>query len=433
MRKAERIKETLKQTKERRKNQVCKVYQLKLQNLSIADVETFARMFLEAKWLYNYIVADVDNRLNSKTWKLKEVEIKTPNGFESRKIEVLSSQIRQGIVERIKNNLKALKKLKKQGYRVGKLDFKSEISSIPLKQYGNTYKVDRDKNRVKIQGIKKKFRVLGLHQIPEEAELSNAYLVKKPSGYYLHITCYIPKELNKPKQTIHKAIGVDFGIKNQITISNGVVIRWSVPETKRLKRLQKAISRKKRGSRNYQKVRKKLQKEWEYIGNVRKDIQNRIYALLKSYDLVAIQDENIKGWHSGLFGKQVQSTGIGGITSRLKHSLETLILVDRYTPTTKTCSRCGHIQEMRLDQRVFRCEACGVVIDRDLNASLNILRIALEQTKTQGLAVPLKETALPVDRREVKPVEREVTARILGSNPYIRVNSLCEAGSPLLQ
>ena len=274
----------------------------------------------------------------------------------------------------ITNNLKALKKLKKQGYRVGKLDFKSEISSIPLKQYGNTYKVDRDKNRVKIQGIKKKFRVLGLHQMPEEAEISNAYLVKKTSGYYLHITCYIPKELNKPKQTIHKPIGVDFGIKNQITLSNGVVIRWSVPETKRPKRLQKAISRKKRDSRNYQKIRKKLQKEWEYIGNVRKDIQNRIYALLRCYGIVAIQDENIKGWHSGLFGKRVQSTGIGGITSRLKHSLETLIPVDRYTPTTKTCSRCGHIQEMRLDQRVFKCEACGVEIDRDLNASLNILR-----------------------------------------------------------
>jgi len=430
MLKTEKIKRTLKQTKKRRKNQVCKVYQLKLQNLSTADIEILDRMFLEAKWLYNYIVADVSNRLNSKAWKLKEVEIKTPGGFESRKIEVLSSQIRQGIVERIKNNLKALKKLKEQGYKVGKLDFKSEISSIPLKQYGNTYKIDKNKNRVKIQGIKKKFRILGLHQIPEEAEISNAHLVKKPSGYYLHITCYVPKELNKPKQAIHEAIGVDFGIKNQITLSNGIVIRWNVPETKRLKKLQRSLARKKRGSKNYQKTKKKLQKEWEYITNIRKDIQNRIYALLRCYDIVAIQDENIKGWHSGLFGKQVQSTGIGGIISRLKHSLETLILVDRYAPTTKTCSRCGHIQEIGLNQRVFRCENCGLEIDRDLNASLNILRIALEQ---KGLTDPLEMSVLPVGCGKVKPVEREVTARILGNTPYIRVNFLCEAGSPLLQ
>jgi len=160
--------------------------------------------------------------------------------------------------------------------------------------------------------------------------------------------------------------------------------------------------------------------------NARKDIQNKIFALLKCYSLVAIQDENIKGWHSGWFGKQIQSTGIGGITSRLKHSLETLILVDSFDATTKVCSNCGCIQELELSDRVFRCNDCRFEIDRDLNASINILKRAIKEETTS-----LKN--LPPDWREVTPVEREVTARILGSNPYIRVNSLVEAGSSLLK
>jgi len=68
--------------------------------------------------------------------------------------------MRQGIVERIKRNLYSLKRAKEKGIKVGKLSFKSEVRSIPLKQYGITYKVLKDKNRVKIQGIKKEFRKL---------------------------------------------------------------------------------------------------------------------------------------------------------------------------------------------------------------------------------------------------------------------------------
>jgi len=178
--KVQKIKETLSATKQRRKTQIPRVYQLKLQNLSKKDKEKLSRLFLEAKWLYNYIVADVENRLDSNSWKLKEVEIKTPEGLEKREIKNLSSQMRQGIVERIKRGLYSLKRAKEKGIKVGKLSFKSEIRSIPLKQYGITYKISGDKNRVKIQGIKKRFRILGLHQIPKNAELAEAQLVKKP-------------------------------------------------------------------------------------------------------------------------------------------------------------------------------------------------------------------------------------------------------------
>ena len=99
--KKQKIKESLKKTKEKRKNQIPKVYQLKISysNLNKQQKKWLERVFLEAKWLYNYAVADIENRLNSKTEKLKQVEIKTPQGIETREITCLSSQMKQGILD----------------------------------------------------------------------------------------------------------------------------------------------------------------------------------------------------------------------------------------------------------------------------------------------------------------------------------------------
>ena len=381
---AEKIKQAIKETREKRKKQVCKVYQLKLQNLTDKDIERFNRLFLEAKWFYNYVIADIPNRLKYETYKLKEVEIKTPEGFEKRELMIISSQMKQGILERIIKNLKALKSAKENGSKVGRLNFKSEVNSIPLKQYGKRRTYYFEGNRIKIQGFKKKFRVLGLHQIPENAEFANAYFVRKPSGFYIHVTCYLPKEqvINEIKEKqIDEPIGVDLGVKDQLTLSNGEKIRWQVPETKRLKRLQQSLARKKKGSKNYWKVLMKIKREYEYLTNKRKDFLNKAIALLKRFKFIAIQDDSIKGWQEGLFGKQVQNSGIGGITARLRN-LATLIpemvkFVPKFEPTTQTCSRCGHRQKISLSQRVFKCEKCGLEIDRDINSALVILKLGL--------------------------------------------------------
>jgi len=80
-----------------------------------------------------------------------------------------------------------------------------------------------------------------------------------------------------------------------------------------------------------------------------------------------------------------------------------VVFIDRYEATTQTCSFCGHRQKVRLSERTFKCQKCGVEIDRDVNSARNILKIALER-----LADPLK-SALPVDCGEVTPVEWELS------------------------
>lgn len=276
MTKAEKIKQTLLATKEKRRNQIPVVYQLKL-NLDSVTQETRDRLFLlflEAKWLYNYIVADIENRLNDEAYKLRKVQVKVGENYEEREIANLSSQMRQAVIDRIKQNLYALHEQKAKVHKVGKLGFKKQVNSIPLKQFGNTFRFENEqKTKVKIQGFREPFRVLGGHQIPAESYIAKAELVKKPSGIYLFVTCYIDKEKHSEilqnkcdkkriqrqmiRQKFDAPIGIDFKPAG-LVLSNGIKIEWSVKETKTLKRLQKKLARQKKGSNNWHKTKHKI-------------------------------------------------------------------------------------------------------------------------------------------------------------------------------
>jgi putative transposase len=416
MTKVEKIKQTLKYTKERRKNLRPVVYQLKIQNLSKVREEKLNRVFLEAKWLYNWFVADI-RRANIPTKEIKEVEVKVGDKLEKREIKCLGSQLKQAVQERVKNNLKVLKGLKERGYKVGRLKFKKAVSSINLKQYKVSFDIDFERNKVRIQGLGW-FRVLGLHQVPRDCEIANAQLIKKPSGYYVYLTCYVKKE-HFERNKVRDTVSIDFGVANKLTLSNGLSIDFEVKESKRLKRLQKELARKKKGSKNRVKVLKKLQREYEGLTNIRRDIHNKLLALFRHYGVVVYQDDNIKAWHEGWFSSQVQHAGIGMLKARLRNNLTT-IPVGRFEATTQKCCVCGWKQKLPLSKRVYHCPVCGNTIDRDLNSAINILKKGLDLGQNQVVGA---------DHPELKPVERELVAKILGSNPYIKAATLVEAGS----
>jgi putative transposase len=422
MTKAERIKNALRETKERRKDLRPVVFQLKLQNLSGKKAEILGRVFLEAKWLYNWLVSDPE-RLNTPANKVDTVEVKIGEVLEKRELAILGSQVKQEIADRVKDNLKALSKLKQCGHTVGRLKPKKFVNSIPLKQYGVTYSLDCARNRVRIQKLGT-FRVLGLHQLPADGEIASAVLVRKPSGYYLHVTCYLPRatansnralppEPSQPLPRLGEAVGVDFGVGAKLTLSTGLTIDFTVHETPRLKRLQRRLARAQKGSKNYERIRQRLRREHERLSTRRRDAQNKVLAFLRLYGKVAFQDDWVKGW-AARFGRQVHSAGIGGLKSRLKNSLATPLRVERFEPTSQECAACGRRQKIPLSERVFRCD-CGWVCDRNLNAALVI--------KRKGLGLG-PDQAVGLDRPELTPLEKEAAARILGSNPYIRVRFL---------
>jgi len=370
--------------------------------------------------LYNWIVADID-RVNTPAKEIKEVEVKVGDKkLEKREIKYLGSQIKQSIQDKVKDNLNALKVLKKKGYKVGKLKFKKSVSSINLKQYKVTFDTDFKRNKVRIQGLGW-FRVLGLHQIPQDYEIANAQLIKKPSGYYVYLTCYIKKEYFE-RDKVRTAIGIDFGVANKLTLSNGLTVDFEIEVSKRLKRLQKKLARKKAGSKNRARIQKKIQKEHESLANKRKDIHNKLLALFRHYGIVVFQDDSIKSWHEGWFGTQIQYSGIGMLKARLKDNLAT-ILVDRFEATTQECHVCGYKQKLNLSNLVYCCPVCGNTINRDLNSAINMLKKGLDLSHNQIVGM---------DCPELTPVERTLATKILGSNPYIKVAVLNETGSPHL-
>jgi len=401
----EKIKASIQETKERRKNQIPFVVQLKIQNLSKKKEEELKRVFLEAKWFYNWLISDVE-RLKLPVNKVNKVEVKVGDTFEERELTLLGSQVKQAIADEVKRSLKSLKAIKNNGKKVGNLKFKSSVNSIPLKQYGSTHTIDFSRNRVKIQKLGS-FRVLGLHRIPNSAEIANAYLISKPSGYYVYLTCFMPKEGANDQQKFGP-VAIDFGVSSKLTMSNGIKLDFEFRETKRLRRLHKKLSRAQKGSKNRQKIIDLLKKEYEKINRKRKDVHDRIIAFLKNYEKVVYQEDNVHGW-TKLFGAQVNSSGIGSIKARIKNNLNNVVSIGRFEITTKECVVCGKINEVKLSERVFKCE-CGWECDRDVNAALVILK--------KGLGLD----SVGVGRPELTPLEREVLTRIFGSNPYIRVN-----------
>ncbi|MGJ8454446.1 RNA-guided endonuclease InsQ/TnpB family protein [Pseudothermotoga sp. U03pept] len=424
--KAEKIKRARIETKQRRENQLPIVYELKicLNNLSEITKQRLFNLFNEAKWLYNYVVADVKNRLKYETYKLKEVEIKVGDEFQKRQVTNLSSQMRQAILERINQSLYALHKSKSNGNRVGELKFKRYINSIQLKQYGCTFKfLNSQKTKVKIQGFKKPFRVLGGHQIPKDCEIAKAELIKKPSGVYLFVTCYVDKDRYvevwqeridkngavKPREwnSFDTPIGIDLK-PNGVVLSNGLKLEWRIEESKRLKRLQRTLAKKQKGSKRWNEVKHQIQREHERLTNIKTDVINKICSLIYRYKAVYLQDDSVKGWQKGQFSKSVHYSAVGIIKRRLSYSLRiSTVLLDKYQPTSKTCSVCGHKNEdLTLYDRTFNCPKCESEIDRDLNSAMNMLKFV-------GL-----------DRSEVKPAEQETAVRILGSNPYILISFL---------
>lgn len=362
-------------TKNKRKQQNCKVFEIKIDtsHLSKEKKSFLDRLFLEAKWFYNSIIASEDVfKYND---KVKVVTILNKDKIaEDREIKCLTAQMKQSLKDRCIGSIKSLSTKKKKGRldEVGKLKFKSKVLSIPSKQFGVTYRIENSKY-IFIQGLKKHIKVSGLNQIPIEVDFANATLIKKASGYYIKLTCFLPK---KEKLKTGKAIGLDFGIKDSIVDSNGNKYNFQFPETKRIKEISRKFNKSKKGTSKRKELYNQLQVAYEKNNNKKKDAKNKIVSkLITENEVVVIQDESIKAWHQSKmkgFGRRIQYSILGGIKSGLKSHPETLV-IDKWFPSTKLCPECGALNKTTLADRTYICE-CGYSQDRDIHSANNILK-----------------------------------------------------------
>ena len=381
-----KIKDSFKEKKERRRDMICRVFEMKVvaSKMPKSQKDSVNTLFREAKWFRNAYLAD--RTLNDKS---RTVRVKVEDVFEARDLTLLGSHIKQSLISEVKVSIKGLAKQKKNGRNVGSLRFKSFCNSVNLKQFHVTYDIDRDRSRIRVQGIKKPFRVRGLEQIPENAEIANAKFIRKASGLYFHITCYLSKE---EKLLPHRSVGIDFGIGDNLVFSDSrEPINICVPESKGTKlasgRMNKALSNHgdKKGQ-NHFKRRQKLRRAYEKDKNKRKDLANKaVHEILANYDFIAIQDEMIHNWHKGIFGRQVQHSAMGVIKAELKKS-SSVYVVSRDFPSTQMCPVCGTLTKHPLSKRSYTCQYCGYNHrSRDEKAAGSILEEALRIYRLPGI------------------------------------------------
>lgn len=365
-----KIKESSKATRERHSNMDCCVVSVKIQEnrLSKAKLGKLIRFFLEAKWLYNAIIA-------SETLTLEDtsiVKIKVKDTFEEREIKNLSAQMKQSIVDSTKTNVSNLSKAKRKGLKVGRLQFKKECNEINLKQFGQTYAI-KGKNKIRVQNIGI-LVVNGLEQINlDEVEFANAKLIQKPSGFYINLTVYSNKQ--QEISTEKEVIGLDMGIKDQLTFSNGVKVNFYVEESEQLKGLMRKLSRQHKGSNQYKQTLNRIRRIYEHLNNKKNDVVNKLNSVLKQNYVICFQDELLNQWKRKKskckfsFGRKVKHGILGRVKDKLKKNTSNVML-ESSVPTTQTCPVCGCLTKHSLDKRVYHCNHCGFEHpDRDIHSA----------------------------------------------------------------
>ena len=214
--------------------------------------------------------------------------------------------------------------------------------------------------------------------------IRSATLSKSKSGnYFLSILVEMEDTELKKFEHTDKQVGIDLGVKNFVITSDGYVFEnkhFLNNEEKKMKRLQRQLSRKVKGSNNREKQRVRIAKLFERITN-KKDayIHFVVNKLLTSYDTIFMEDLNVQGLlRNHHLSKAISEVGF----SKFKQILSTkalangkeVISVDMFYPSSKTCSVCGYKkQDLKLSDRSWVCPQCGTKHDRDINAAVNIL------------------------------------------------------------
>lgn len=284
----------------------------------------------------------------------------------------------------------------RKGRRVGFPKFKSKDKAVPKFTYrtGSFGLVQggRDPKALKLPRIG---RVHCMEDVAERvggARVLRMTVSKRAGRWYAALTVECDdKPMTKPPKG--GAVGIDLGVKTLATLSDGTVInnpRCLAASERRLKQAQQALSRKTRGSKRRTKARAKVARLHAHVANQRLDaIHKATTWLTQTYSYISVEDLNAAGMvKNHRLAKAVSDAAFGEFRRQLEYKTAstgaTLHVVDRWYPSSKTCSACGAVKaKLSLSERVYRCDGCGLSIDRDLNAAVNIL-VAGSAPETQN-------------------------------------------------
>ena len=212
---------------------------------------------------------------------------------------------------------------------------------------------------------------------------------RRANRWFVSVT--VEDEIPNPQPIRGTPVGVDLGVKILATLSDGTAFanpRALGRRLRKLRQLHKSLSRKTKGSKNRDKAKLRLAKMYLRVFNIRQDTLHKLTTYLaKSHSKVVIEDLLVS-WmlKNRRLARAVADVGFYEFRRQLEYKCgwygSELVVVSRTFPSSKMCSQCGHRKtELSLSEREYHCEQCGLEIDRDLNAALNLVAVSLPETE----------------------------------------------------
>ena len=304
------------------------------------------------------------------SWKAQRPELKQ-----------VYSQVLQNVQVRVDLAFKAFFRRVKSGEEPGYPRFKGygRYDSITYKQLGFGIK-DGKLHLAKIGDIKIK-----LHR-PIEGTIKTCTIRRMPTGKWFACFSVEIEDTSLPPWKDGAVVGIDVGLASFATFSNGEKIanpRFFRKEEKELAKAQRKLSKASKGSFEWLKALKVVERIHERITNKRYDFAHQVsHDLVEQYGLIAFEDLNIKSMiNNHNLAKNISDVAWNMLVTLTTYKAESagsmVVLVDPRN-TSKMCSRCGILVEKSLSDRVHNCSQCGLSMDRDWNAAINILRLGTQ-------------------------------------------------------
>lgn len=284
----------------------------------------------------------------------------------------------------------------KAGEKPGFPRFRSSFRDRQTLKLGEGMKWRKGKGEfahIKFHGLpgKLRFKIHNPKFAGDDVTVKTTMLTRDHKGWLVTFQCELP---GVQMQDVADSIGIDVGIEKFLATDEGETIpnpRALDKELKTLRRKQRALSRKKRGGGNRQRARKNVARLHAHIRNARKNFHCETAAWLAAKGkTIVVENLNIKGLSRGMLARQVNDVAWGYFLKRLENKAESAGLrVEKVDPkyTSQVCSGCGAMVRKSLAVRVHRCDACGLALDRDHNAAINIKNKAVASLEGANFGV----------------------------------------------
>ena len=270
----------------------------------------------------------------------------------------------------------------RKGRRVGFPKFKSKSKTTPRFAYTTGFKLlDGDPKALRLPKIGRVHCMEDVARRVNGARVLRMAVVQRAGRWYASLT--VERE-DKPAERTQKcgAVGVDLGVKTLATLSDGTVIenpRYLRKSERKLKKAQRELSRKTKGSNRRDKAKAKVARLHSRVVNQRQDTMHKLTTwLTRKYSDISIEDLHVAGMvKNHHLAKHIADASFGEFRRQLEYKTARtgarLHVVSRWYRSSKTCSKCGSVKaKLSLAERTYRCDSCGLVLDRDLNAAINI-------------------------------------------------------------